>query len=58
MVGQHRLLPRPVQDSGPDVTAGLTGSDDPFVAFYHDVPRALARESDEQGALPNPTTRL
>ena len=21
---------------------GLTGSDDPFVAFYHDVPRALA----------------
>ena len=24
---------------------GLTGSDDPFVAFYHDVPRALAEEA-------------
>jgi pimeloyl-ACP methyl ester carboxylesterase len=24
---------------------GLTGSDDPFVAFYHDVPRALAQEA-------------
>lgn len=30
---------------------GLTGSDDPFVAFYHDVPRALADEalSKERG---------
>jgi hypothetical protein len=30
---------------------GLTGSDDPFVAFYHDVPRALAEEalSKERG---------
>jgi hypothetical protein len=24
---------------------GLTGSDDPFVACYHDVPRALAEEA-------------
>ena len=24
---------------------GLTGSDDPFVAFYHDVPRALAEQA-------------
>jgi pimeloyl-ACP methyl ester carboxylesterase len=24
---------------------GLTGSDDPFVAFYHDVPRTLAEEA-------------
>lgn len=24
---------------------GLTGSEDPFVAFYHDVPRALADEA-------------
>jgi pimeloyl-ACP methyl ester carboxylesterase len=24
---------------------GLTGSDDPFVAFYHDVPRSLAEEA-------------
>jgi pimeloyl-ACP methyl ester carboxylesterase len=24
---------------------GLTGSDDPFVSFYHDVPRALAEEA-------------
>lgn len=24
---------------------GKTGSDDPFVAFYHDVPRALAEEA-------------
>ena len=30
---------------------GLTGNDDPFVAFYHDVPRALAEEamSKERG---------
>jgi pimeloyl-ACP methyl ester carboxylesterase len=30
---------------------GLTGSDDPFVAFYHDVPRAVAEEalSKERG---------
>jgi pimeloyl-ACP methyl ester carboxylesterase len=30
---------------------GLTGSDDPFVAFYHDVPRTLAEEalSKERG---------
>jgi pimeloyl-ACP methyl ester carboxylesterase len=30
---------------------GLTGSDDPFVAFYHDVPRPLAEEamSKERG---------
>lgn len=24
---------------------GLTGNDDPFVGFYHDVPRALAEEA-------------
>jgi pimeloyl-ACP methyl ester carboxylesterase len=30
---------------------GLTGNDDPFVAFYHDVPRALAEAamSNERG---------
>jgi pimeloyl-ACP methyl ester carboxylesterase len=30
---------------------GLTGSDDPFVAFFHDVPRALAEQamSNERG---------
>jgi pimeloyl-ACP methyl ester carboxylesterase len=27
---------------------GLTGSDDPFVAFYHDVPRSLAEEAMAQ----------
>jgi pimeloyl-ACP methyl ester carboxylesterase len=37
---------------------GLTGSDDPFVAFYHDVPRALAEEAmsrarSESGAAYN-----
>src|SRR5215217_2458439 len=30
---------------------GLTGNEDPFIAFYHDVPRALARGGNEQGAL-------
>jgi pimeloyl-ACP methyl ester carboxylesterase len=24
---------------------GLTGNDDPYVSFYHDVPRALAEEA-------------
>jgi pimeloyl-ACP methyl ester carboxylesterase len=39
---------------------GLTGSDDPFVAFYHDVPRALAEEamsrerSESDAAYDNP----
>lgn len=39
---------------------GLTGSDDPFVAFYHDVPRALAEEamgkerSESQAAFNSP----
>lgn len=28
---------------------GLTGSDDPFVAFYHDMPRALAEEALTNG---------
>jgi pimeloyl-ACP methyl ester carboxylesterase len=28
---------------------GQTGSDDPFVAFYHDVPRALAEEAESKG---------
>ena len=27
------------------IDGGLTGSDDPYVAFYHDVPRALADEA-------------
>jgi pimeloyl-ACP methyl ester carboxylesterase len=27
------------------VDGGLTGSDDPFVSFYHDVPRPLAEEA-------------
>ena len=37
---------------------GLTGNDDPFVAFYHDVPRALAEEamSKERGESRRPTT--
>jgi pimeloyl-ACP methyl ester carboxylesterase len=39
---------------------GLTGSDDPFVAFYHDVPRTLAEEalskerSESEAAFNNP----
>jgi hypothetical protein len=31
------------QQAGRD--GGLTGSDDPLVALYHDVPRALAEEA-------------
>jgi pimeloyl-ACP methyl ester carboxylesterase len=27
---------------------GLTGSDDPFVAYFHDVPRALAEEAQRR----------
>jgi pimeloyl-ACP methyl ester carboxylesterase len=27
------------------IDGGLTGSDDPYVSFYHDVPRALADEA-------------
>ena len=30
---------------------GLTGSDDPFVVFYHDVPRAVAEEAMSARAL-------
>ena len=39
---------------------GLTGSEDPFVAFFHDVPRALAEEalsrerSESAGRVPQP----
>jgi pimeloyl-ACP methyl ester carboxylesterase len=39
---------------------GLTGNEDPFVAFYHDVPRALAEEaltrerSESQAAYDTP----
>jgi pimeloyl-ACP methyl ester carboxylesterase len=39
---------------------GLTGSDDPFVAYYHDVPRPLAEEalrnerSESQAAYDDP----
>lgn len=28
-----------------ELDGGLTGSDDPFVAFFHDVPRALAEQA-------------
>lgn len=28
-----------------ELDGGLTGNDDPFIAFYHDVPRALAGEA-------------
>lgn len=47
--------------------SGLTGNDDPFVSFYHDVPRALAEEalskerehpSATAGRLPWPLERL
>ncbi|WP_037890647.1 alpha/beta fold hydrolase [Streptomyces sp. NRRL S-87] len=35
--------------------AGRTGSDDPYVAFYHDVPRALADEAmGRERAHPSP----
>ncbi|MEU8438364.1 alpha/beta hydrolase [Streptomyces sp. NPDC029216] len=35
---------------------GLTGSDDPYVAFYHDVPRELAEEALRRGRdHPSPT---
>jgi pimeloyl-ACP methyl ester carboxylesterase len=44
---------------------GLTGSDDPFVVFDHDVPRALAEEAlseerhqSQTGTLPMATGRL
>ena len=34
---------------------GLTGSDDPYVAFYHDVPRELAEEAmSKERAHPSP----
>ena len=34
---------------------GLTGNDDPYVSFYHDVPRELAEEamSKEERAHPS-----
>jgi pimeloyl-ACP methyl ester carboxylesterase len=28
-----------------ELDGGLTGSDDPYIAYYHDVPRALAEEA-------------
>jgi pimeloyl-ACP methyl ester carboxylesterase len=34
---------------------GKTGSEDPFVAFYHDVPRALAEEALSKGRTQSPT---
>ena len=36
------------------VDGGMTGSDDPFVSFYHDVPRPLAEEAmrrERQGSI-------
>jgi pimeloyl-ACP methyl ester carboxylesterase len=34
---------------------GVTGSNDPYVAFYHDVPRRLAQEAIDKGrAHPSP----
>ncbi|HET6953268.1 MAG TPA: alpha/beta hydrolase [Acidimicrobiales bacterium] len=36
---------RPAVEEQARHDGGLTGSDDPFVAFYHDVPRALAEEA-------------
>lgn len=38
--GYRRAVERQAGQDG-----GLTGSDDPFVAFYHDVPRGLAEEA-------------
>lgn len=35
---------RAVQEAS-EADGGLTGADDPFVAFYHDVPRELAEEA-------------
>jgi hypothetical protein len=37
------------------IDGGLTGNDDPFVAFYADVPRALAEEAlNKERAHPSP----
>jgi pimeloyl-ACP methyl ester carboxylesterase len=36
---------RPAVDEQARRDGGLTGNADPFVAFYHDVPRALAEEA-------------
>jgi pimeloyl-ACP methyl ester carboxylesterase len=38
--GYRRAIAEQAQRDG-----GLTGSDDPFVAFYHDVPRTLAEQA-------------
>ena len=64
---------RPAVEEQARRDGGVTGSDDPFVAFYHDVPRdlaeqALGRERDESAtayaepwpldALPDVLTRF
>jgi Alpha/beta hydrolase family len=38
---------------------GLTGNEDPFVTFYHDVPRGLAEEAlRKERAHPSPTSMV
>ena len=46
MVGQHGY--RQAVDEQARRDDGKTGSDDPFVAFYHDVPRAVAEEASSR----------
>jgi pimeloyl-ACP methyl ester carboxylesterase len=41
---QHTGYRQAVEEQA-QIDGGLTGSDDPYVAFYHDVPRALADEA-------------
>ena len=52
VVGQHRYRQAVQEQARRD--GGKTGSDDPFVAFYHDVPRArrggMSRERSESDA--------
>jgi Alpha/beta hydrolase family len=42
-VGQHRLPNRGAGEAVRD--GGKTGNQDPYVSFYHDVPRRLAEEA-------------
>ena len=41
---EHTGYPQAVEEQARH-DGGLTGNDDPYVAFYHDVPRALAEEA-------------
>ena len=47
---KHRLPGRGAEQAARD--EGLTGNDDPYVSFYHDVPRELAEEAMSKERAP------